>query len=242
MTGTGKLHGVMDAARYDQVIRAIVPSQPLLHSSIIDNLPGDCERILELGCGTGMLTGMIRAARPGAEITGIDLSPDMLRVACAKQDLEGITFLARDLRDPWPDGTFDAIVTSLCLHHVPPGSRHSVAQRAAQVINPGGRFICGDIYRAATDWEEKLLTESWVRSMEREGASEHVIDAMIGQRAERRPFLSTIESFRKSLLDAGFLRSWVPFTSGFVGLVVGEASYAPFAGEETKSPCPPYIP
>jgi len=232
---TAKVHGVMDAAGYDQLIRAIVPAQPLLLSTIIDSLPEDCGSILELGCGTGILTGMIREARPRAEITGIDLSPEMLKVASGKLGLESVTFLARDLRDPWPEKTFDAIVTSLCLHHVSPNDRYSVARRAARVLNPGGRFICGDIFRAATDWEERLLTESWVRAMKRGGAPGEVIDGMIRQRAERRPFLSTIEGFRRSLVDAGFSRCWVPFRSGFVGLVAGEAETSLSSGGEGEA-------
>ncbi|OPX72977.1 MAG: hypothetical protein A4E40_00116 [Methanoregulaceae archaeon PtaU1.Bin059] len=159
-------------------------------------------------------------------------------ISARETDRRGVS-LARDLRDPWPDGTYDAIVTSLCLHHVPPGDRYSVAQRAARALNPAGRFICGDIYRAATDWEEALLTESWVRAMKREGAPVDVIEGMIRQRAERRPHLSTVAEFRRSIIDAGFTRSYVPFTSGFVGLVVGEAQGPLSTRNEEKAPARP---
>ncbi|MCU0631757.1 MAG: class I SAM-dependent methyltransferase [Methanolinea sp.] len=222
MKRTEQVHGVMGAAQYDHLIRAIVPGQSLLLSTIIDNLPVNCKKVLDLGCGTGILTGMIGDAFPGAEIIGIDLSSDMLEVASDKSNSKGVSFIAQDLREPWPEGKFDAIVSSLCLHHVPPSDRRSVAQRAVTALNPAGRFICGDIFRAGQEWEERMLTVSWVRAMKREGAPNTVIEGMIRQRAGRLPELSTISDFQKSLLDAGFERSWVPFTSGFVGLVAGE--------------------
>ncbi len=235
MTTTNKVHGIMDAGQYDDLIRTIVPSQPLLLSTIIDNFPGNCKRILELGCGTGILTAMIRAAQPVAEITGIDLSPEMLEVASEKPGLEGVNFLARDLREPWPEGKFDAIVSSLCLHHIPPGDRKVVVQRATSALTHCGRFICGDIYRAANDWEEQVLTESWARAMKREGAPVDVIEGMLRQRAGRISELSTIASFQNDLTQAGFSRVWVPFRSGFVGLVVGEIPNSRSTGDGVKA-------
>jgi hypothetical protein len=71
--------------------------------------------------------------------------------------------------------------------------------------------------------------------MNRGGAPAEVIDGMIRQRAERRPFLSTIEGFRGSLVDAGFSRCWVPFRSGFVGLVAGEAETSLSSGGEGEA-------
>jgi len=114
--------------------------------------------------------------------------------------------------------------SSLCLHHVSPADRQEVARKASSVLHAGGRFICGDIFRAAEDWEERILTASWVKGMKREGAPDEVIEGMLRQRAGRLPEISTITDFRRSLLAAGFERTWVPFTHGFVGLAAGMMS------------------
>ena len=224
MNNTERVHGVMEAVQYDHLIQAIVPGQSLLLSTIIDTLPTPCGRVLELGCGTGIMTGMIRDACPDAEITAIDISCEMMEIASAKPELEGVLFLSRDLREPWPAGEYDAIVSSLCLHHVSPADRQEVARKASSVLHAGGRFICGDIFRAAEDWEERILTASWVKGMKREGAPDEVIEGMLRQRAGRLPEISTITDFRRSLLAAGFERTWVPFTHGFVGLAAGMMS------------------
>lgn len=223
MTETDPAHGVMDAEEYDRLIRAVVPAQPLLLATIVDYLPPDPRRILEIGCGTGILTAMVREEYPGAEIIGIDLSPEMLKMAAAKPELEGVRFLAQDLRDAWPEGRYDAIITSLCLHHVSREDRVTVACRALRVLSPGGRFICGDIFRAEHDWEEEIQREIWCRGMKRRGASNDVVRGMVAQREANMPTFTTVSEFRDMLVESGFERAVAPFTSGSVGLVVGFA-------------------
>lgn len=222
MAKTHEVHGVMDAVEYDALIRSIVPIQPLLLSTIIDYLPPNTRRVLELGCGTGILTSMIREVCPDAEITGIDLSPKMLDIASAKQELGKVRFLAQDLRDAWPKGRYDAILTSLCLHHIPKEDRVMVARRAAQALSPGGRFICGDVFRAEHEWEEQVQRDVWCRGMRQGGASDDVIKGMIAQREKNMPGFTTVFWFRDMLVGSGFTRAMVPFTAGFFGLVIGE--------------------
>ena len=221
VTDTHQAHGVMEAEEYDRLIRAIVPSQPLLLDTIVDYLPSHPRRILELGCGTGILTVMVQEEYPDAEITGIDLSPEMLKVAAAKPGLERVRFIAQDLRDAWPTGRYDAIVTSLCLHHVSKEDRATVARRALMTLSPGGRFICGDIFHAGRDWEEEIQREVWCRGMKRRGASDDVVRGMVAQREKNLPEFTTVSEFRDMLVESGFDRAVAPFTSGSVGLVVG---------------------
>jgi tRNA (cmo5U34)-methyltransferase len=223
MNKTRQVHGVFDPEHYDRFIRSIVPSQPALLSCLLDYLPPDPRRILELGCGTGLLTEQIQKACPAADITGIDLAPEMLALAAAKPGLKKVRFLSQDLRDPWPDGRYDAILTSLCIHHILPEERVSVAVRAARMLSPGGRFLCGDVFRPEHDWEEEVLREIWRQGMRRGGAPEDVIQGMIAQREAHMPTFTTVPWYRDRLLESGFSHVMIPFTYGFVGLVVGFA-------------------
>jgi tRNA (cmo5U34)-methyltransferase len=215
MTKGERIHGAAEAADYDHLIGDIVPGQSLLLATILDYLPDNPRRVLELGCGTGILTEMILDRFPGTEVAGIDLSPEMLHIASAKPALRGVKFIEGDLRDAWPPGPYDAVVTSLCIHHVSP------EERAGDVLSPGGRFVCGDVFRGETDWEERILSDNWLRGMKAAGVPEEAISGMAAARKERMPELRPVSWFRESLLDAGFPRVMVPFTAGFVGLVVG---------------------
>lgn len=214
-------HYSMEEEHYDTFIGGIVPGQPMLLSNILDFLPPNPRKILELGCGTGLLTAMVKKAYPAAEITGIDISPAMLSKAIAKPDLKGITFLAQDIRDAWPGRDFDAILTSLCLHHIPPEERVVVAEKAVRALAPGGRFICGDLFRADHDWEERVQREIWRRNMVVGRVPDHIVRGMIAQWERNLPNFTTVSWFRDKLLEVGFSRATIPFTSGIVGLVIG---------------------
>ena len=213
-------HGVMEAGGYDRIISTIVPHQQELIRVALAYLPTDSAGILELGCGTGILTEKLLDACPGAAVTGLDISDEMLDIARNKPGLCGASFITRDIRRAWPGRGYDAIVSSLCLHHLSPREREKVIHRAARALRPSGRFICGDIFRAEHDWEERLLTGAWERAMRDAGAGEDVISGMLAQRARRLPKISTIPRFRNQCAQAGFSRVFVPFLAGFVGLVV----------------------
>ncbi len=221
MNNLENVHYQDEPGCYDRYIASIVPRYYAMLSTLLDYLPSEPEHILELGCGTGMLTIRMRGAFPGAEITAIDLSPEMLEIAASKPELARVRFLAQDLRDPWPEEHWDAIVTSLCLHHIAPEERAVTAVRAAMALRPCGRFLCADIFRPESDLEEELILDIWRRCMERGRVPKEVMGKLLASRKRGMPSLSTIAQFCKLLSGSGFHRVYVPFVSGFAGVVVG---------------------
>lgn len=101
-------------------IRATVRAgRETMRSTLLSWLPADLSgrRILDAGCGTGALA--IEAARRGADVVGIDVSPQLISIAVerAPADLHGrIQFLSGDMLDPRL-GTFDHIVSMDVLIH-----------------------------------------------------------------------------------------------------------------------------
>ena len=92
---------------------------------------------LELGCGTGVF--LERVARSGAEIRGIDLSPDLL--ARARTRVEALSNVGLDGGNaeqlPYPDGAFDTVYGSSVLHHL---ELDRALAEALRVLRPGGRM------------------------------------------------------------------------------------------------------
>src|SRR3569833_32276 len=77
---------------------------------LLDPKPG--ERILDLGCGTGQLTKQI--AERGADIIGVDASPDM--IGQARQNFPGIQFSLQDAAEMAFNAEFDAVFSNAALH------------------------------------------------------------------------------------------------------------------------------
>jgi trans-aconitate methyltransferase len=93
------------------------------------------ERILDLGCGTGHLTGKI--AESDADVTGLDSSTSM--IAQARQNFPRLKFVLADARDFRFDEPFDAVFSNAALHWI--GDAERVLQSVAAVLKPGGRFV-----------------------------------------------------------------------------------------------------
>jgi ubiquinone/menaquinone biosynthesis C-methylase UbiE len=103
---------------------------------------GDPKRILEIGTGTGSGAAILKARFPGAEVTGVDLSPEMVRIAQAK--VPGITFEPADAaRLPFPDGSFDLVTQN----NVP-----VYFGEIARVTAPGGRVLITSTFGSATPY------------------------------------------------------------------------------------------
>jgi len=107
---------------------------PALGASILARLdPKPGERVLDLGCGDGVLTAQIAAA--GALVTGVDASPDMVAAAAAR----GVDARLVDARHLPFRGEFDAVFSNAALHWIPDAD--SVLAGVAAALRPGGRFV-----------------------------------------------------------------------------------------------------
>ena len=98
------------------------------------------EMVLDVACGTGNTALMARARN--AVVTGLDLTPELLEIAKKRAAEEGyvdITWKAGDAEDlPFPDGTFDIVVSSCGLMFAP--DQQKVASEVARVTKRGGRI------------------------------------------------------------------------------------------------------
>jgi trans-aconitate methyltransferase len=107
-----------------------------LGSDLIELLaPKPGESILDLGCGTGHLTAKIGAA--GADVTGLDASPDM--IGQARQNFPQLKFLLQNAASMHYEAEFDAVFSNAALHWMPNAAE--VAAAMARALRPGGRLV-----------------------------------------------------------------------------------------------------
>lgn len=108
---------------------------PALGQPVLDLLqPQPGERILDLGCGDGILTEKLVGL--GAKVIGIDNSPDMIAAA----RLRGIDARMMDARSLTFDNEFDAVFSNAALHWVKDDPDSPVVG-AFRALVPGGRFV-----------------------------------------------------------------------------------------------------
>lgn len=110
---------------------------------------GPGTRLLDLCCGTGQIAGL--AAPRGAVATGLDFSPAML--AIARGEHPRLDFVEGDAEATGlPAGSFDAVVSSFGIHHVPRPER--ALAEAFRVLRPGGKV-------AFTTWAVPADNIAW---------------------------------------------------------------------------------
>jgi len=119
------------------------------------------ERVLDLGCGTGVLTRMIADqlnAEVGGVSLGIDAAAKMIDVARKKRVSETCQFEVAAAEDlPFEDSSFDAVVSSLFFHHVPLDLKEKSLSEAFRVLRPQGRLVIADMHTPTT-WMGALVS------------------------------------------------------------------------------------
>ncbi|MBQ7876395.1 MAG: methyltransferase domain-containing protein [Clostridia bacterium] len=138
-----KKHFDAQAKDYDQKETVYYSKFPKVSCrDVADRLKNyDYKKLLDIGCGTGFLIELLKKQKD-ARYYGLDLSPEMIKVARCKFDSD--VQLAEGSADklPYDDNTFDVVCCVQSFHHYPyPEKAMSEAYR---VLNNGGLYILSD--------------------------------------------------------------------------------------------------
>lgn len=143
----------MPAAGKDWLLPIYDPLTKLLgverfHRRLL-NQAGICPgcRVLEVGCGTGNLAILAKRLNPAAEVTGIDPDPKALTRARRKAQRGGVLVqfdLAYSEQLPFPDASFDRVLSALMLHHIESHRKVLALRELRRVLTPGGSLHLAD--------------------------------------------------------------------------------------------------
>ena len=118
------------------------------------------KKVLEIGCGAGFSTEVIRKYFSPKSITAIDNDSTMIRLANRNTRAQHISFRTVDATKlPFKDNSFDAVFDYCALHHMPTPLWKTCIRELHRVLSPGGKIfiyenyyesfttICGKMYR-----------------------------------------------------------------------------------------------
>jgi len=119
-----------------------IPHRTEGEAALLEEVPKEAARILDLGAGDGRLIGLLLLACPAARGVAVEFSPPMLERLRGRFGGEGrVQVVDHDLERPLPPlGTFDVVASSFAIHHLPHPRKRELYQEVWAVLGPGGVF------------------------------------------------------------------------------------------------------
>jgi tRNA (cmo5U34)-methyltransferase len=217
------------AESYDSLIHRAVPRYDEMTARLLEYLPRDARRVLELGCGTGNLSLQLVSALPRATLTLVDGSEEMIelvrsRIGESKSRASGLVeyHVARFEELHSPPDSFDLVVSSISLHHVEDKAR--LYTRIRSMMGAGGRFCFADQIRGEPDANHRLNWERWLDFCREPGhCTPDEIDSLL-QHAAAHDHYTTLTEHITLLSAAGFSRIDCVWRNWMWGIVTATAS------------------
>lgn len=158
------------AVSYDPITQYVLqPNETWVRQGLLDRIGGTPRWILDLGCGTGSTTLMLKQAFPEADIIGLDLSPYMLVMAEYKAQQAGLEIGWRHgsaEKTSFPDGSFDLVTASLLFHETPPTASQAILRECFRLLQPGGQVLILDGSQKTlrqVEWLNQVFEEPYIK-------------------------------------------------------------------------------
>jgi SAM-dependent methyltransferase len=141
-----------DPGRVAEYLSRQIPHRLTAEELLLEALPPQVERFLDLGTGDGRMLALVRGRHPRARALGLDNSEPMLTRAAERFAADPLVELrscdlGRRLAEPGP---FDAIVSGLAIHHLEDERKRELFGEIQALLRPGGVFANLDLVSPAS--------------------------------------------------------------------------------------------
>ena len=206
-----------ETKEFDQNIRQLLPYYDEMLDAIALCVPPETKTILELGCGTGELTIKVLKQCPEAQLVAVDYSPRMIEFISDKlsdhQDrLKTIQLdfgaWANDELKSDIGNNFDAVISSLAIHHLSDEMKGKLYEKIASSLKPNGRFWNADPLLPEFSELSEIYQQSRERWAAKQGLDLETVRSKVGksdtQGYSSQDQLATIDTQLAMLKNAGF--------------------------------------
>lgn len=153
------------AQKYDEQRRQFIPCFDDFYqtsTAFLASVKPNCQTILELGAGTGLLTQYLFRKFPQAQFTLLDVSGQMMDVA--KERFAGLSnfhYVVADYAEQLPGRKWDLVASALSIHHLDDENKAALFSRIYNRLPEDGCFINLDIFNATSPLMNELYSKWW---------------------------------------------------------------------------------
>ncbi len=196
------------ADSYDRARRKLVPCFDDFYRTALELMPfkpDDRFEVLDLGAGTGILSGMIAEAFPKSRLTLFDVTPEMLTIARARLKPLGkrVRFVTADFAATAQAKSYDAVVSALAIHHLPDSGKRHLFGDVFKYLTPGGAFINADQVAGDTAASDRHARERWVSRARELKIADRDLEAALERMKQDLP--ATVGQQLVWMREAGFI-------------------------------------
>lgn len=220
-----KSHFEEEAEIFDELIKTLIPYYEDMIESMILALPFHQKEkinVLDLGCGTGNISLKVKERFPNARITSVDMAKNMIKIAKQKlASYNDIEFIIADVRDLEFVDEFDAVVSSLALHHLHHPEKKPYYHRIKSFLKKGGVFYNTDNILGSSPHLNQLYMDKWIEFLLKSHTHEE-IDSVWIPKHRKEDFPAPLMDHIHLLEEVGFKEVDVIWKSYMFGVYGGK--------------------